>query len=1471
MKRKFGRLTSLFLAIICIFVVSMSFCAAMAEEEPIGSIERAADDKRYIRITLQYRDEEINSSQGILDVLEMNEFPLTVELCEVKDGKVMTPVFVTDECSFTVSNPQYARMEGTTLKVLTTSEGNTFTVTATYQDQTDTFTLQSHRLQPQGNLKVLTHAALSGLCYVNNLPIGKYVRDFLPTFKAGSLDDVLRDGVGNGGATNRHLYMATVGDYKVIAIKKDLWLGFYAVVFENDAKHRVIAFRGTSDAYDLIITDVWLGLGATGTAQFEDALKLYNQYRCNGLTLTGHSLGGGLANYISLLTGTESLTFNAPSTFITTINTNLNLFAKRFNGRDANNYTDYSNPNDGVSGAAVGDNPSYNNDSLGAMLGYVLSKPIEYGLLDRTVNIVDQSRNNGVGPIAPYHYLKQMIAYDPSSDSIQIYGTGNSPRSMPDEPDITVRNIDYRIGKQKADTQVVNGENKAYLFGGAGNDTLKVSANSAYISSGQTITSFSQKWDTSKVITMVGGPGDDMLHGSNFDDVYIYTSGDGIDVIDDISGKDTIRMPDHAAASISVKETTNGHEIYADGSLAMRLNDRNGTGSWTISCSDSRVFAVDRPGKSNTIRNYTAIGPVVMVIKDASGNIVYRTINDGNVHSDVNEYGSFYTTGGITYATLTQPGLTVTIVSRTSTVPRGSLRIIPRDTDAETFDFTASFTDGDGIRGWSVTGIPVYEGSVYTTYSSYDAGILDIDYDGDGVKDMEAVYTPMTALSIEAETVIPYGMEYQLNPVMDSNGKKDLLYWSSSAPQIASVSETGLVTAHNVGTAVITVEAMDGSGLTASCTVTVPATDIPLADCDFELSGTHFEYTGKQIMPEITGSYLGNDLLAYVDYSISYSDNIMPGTASVTLTGLEPFAGEVVLTFKIITPKVPTLDEKVAQLKQECLASGAATDYDRALWFHNWLIHHANYDFTYTEYYADGVLLKGAGVCQSYALAMEMLLNSVGIQNVVVVSHSMDHAWNIAKLDGEWCHIDCTWDDPGSGGGENHAYFGLNDTFMSRDHTWPRGEYPACTSPYLNYYVVKGDYRCASTQEEFNAVIAEEAARGHEKISIYNTAASGFDLMAAFEVWSETEGWRVSSSGQSYSGSSYLLEITFIDLEPRSGAIDYTGDTEALKQDLSLLLSNGCVNLVIHNATGNPFSPEALFDVLNTVHHPLAAEYGSILPYSYRYSTYTQCIYVTMEYLNISSLPEPFELMSPRSAPSFSMKDANGSAITETSFGGKRVLLVYGRLTCPNTNALLSSLTAASSLLRKAGVEVVVGLFDLGPGDLQTANELYGSFHCADAGMSNGMWEALDLFGYGGSVTFPAVFLRETDGQLVYCSTGYVSNPLRLVATAIENKKPAAEPVKFVIPAAMTAIEDEAFSGCLTLKQVAFAGSSIKTIGSRAFADCVNLVRITIPSSVESIAADAFDGCKELTIVCEPNSTAYWHAVTYNIKWEIIE
>lgn len=78
-------------------------------------------------------------------------------------------------------------------------------------------------------------------------------------------------------------------------------------------------------------------------------------------------------------------------------------------------------------------------------------------------------------------------------------------------------------------------------------------------------------------------------------------------------------------------------------------------------------------------------------------------------------------------------------------------------------------------------------------------------------------------------------------------------------------------------------------------------------------------------------------------------------------------------------------------------------------------------DLAHTAY---GALVKNSSgeahmaVCDGYSLAYEYLLQQAGIDASVVVgvaggteSDAGNHAWSLAKLDGDWYEVDTTWDD----------------------------------------------------------------------------------------------------------------------------------------------------------------------------------------------------------------------------------------------------------------------------------------------------------------------------------------------------------------------------------------------------------------------------------------------------------------------------
>lgn len=72
-----------------------------------------------------------------------------------------------------------------------------------------------------------------------------------------------------------------------------------------------------------------------------------------------------------------------------------------------------------------------------------------------------------------------------------------------------------------------------------------------------------------------------------------------------------------------------------------------------------------------------------------------------------------------------------------------------------------------------------------------------------------------------------------------------------------------------------------------------------LTDDDVTLEVADYVYTGIAIQPTCIVKYNNNPLVAGTDYSVSYSNNTLPGQATMTVTGLGTYSGMVTKSFTI--------------------------------------------------------------------------------------------------------------------------------------------------------------------------------------------------------------------------------------------------------------------------------------------------------------------------------------------------------------------------------------------------------------------------------------------------------------------------------------------------------------------------------------------------------------------------------------------
>ena len=162
----------------------------------------------------------------------------------------------------------------------------------------------------------------------------------------------------------------------------------------------------------------------------------------------------------------------------------------------------------------------------------------------------------------------------------------------------------------------------------------------------------------------------------------------------------------------------------------------------------------------------------------------------------------------------------------------------------------------------------------------------------------------------------------------------------------------------------------------------------------------------------------------------------------------------------------PSVDSIVQSAVAECNRQTDSSQYEKALWLHDWLLDQLEYDNTLKWSSAESALTRELGTCQSYESAYAKLLTAAGIENSETRDTYDGHTWNAMKLDGQWYQTDCTWDDSSDNWysfDQRHLYFGLTDELMAIAHPghskiYTTDDYKTrSTSLADNYFVRSGD------------------------------------------------------------------------------------------------------------------------------------------------------------------------------------------------------------------------------------------------------------------------------------------------------------------------------------------------------------------------------------------------------------------------------
>lgn len=169
---------------------------------------------------------------------------------------------------------------------------------------------------------------------------------------------------------------------------------------------------------------------------------------------------------------------------------------------------------------------------------------------------------------------------------------------------------------------------------------------------------------------------------------------------------------------------------------------------------------------------------------------------------------------------------------------------------------------------------------------------------------------------------------------------------------------------------------------------------------------------------------------------------------------------ELSFGFRGSTADVEAEDKAMKEVAETILAEARkkGSDYDKALYVHDWLVLNCTYDvhalgmynswqeaarrdFAYTPY---GCLVNRSAVCDGYSGTFKYLMNELGIPceyvggTGITRTGSGPHSWNRVVLDGKTVMVDVTWDDPlgnsYTSGTVSHDYFAVSADKFAKDH-----------------------------------------------------------------------------------------------------------------------------------------------------------------------------------------------------------------------------------------------------------------------------------------------------------------------------------------------------------------------------------------------------------------------------------------------------
>ena len=196
--------------------------------------------------------------------------------------------------------------------------------------------------------------------------------------------------------------------------------------------------------------------------------------------------------------------------------------------------------------------------------------------------------------------------------------------------------------------------------------------------------------------------------------------------------------------------------------------------------------------------------------------------------------------------------------------------------------------------------------------------------------------------------------------------------------------------------------------------------------------------------------------LPEIFYSVTFSYRHYPDSTAVEMIPQYLFGKDKIKEHRqAMTSRIKKLVRQAESLDEK----------GKELFIHDFIVKNVKYDKLKKEYSHEiiGALGNGVAVCEGIAKAVKALCDELNIWCIIALSEANPekgikyrHAWNVVRINGQYYHLDATFDNTLSGDDIiRYDYVNLSDKQIFRDHEPVIWKVPACNDNDHFYYKEK--------------------------------------------------------------------------------------------------------------------------------------------------------------------------------------------------------------------------------------------------------------------------------------------------------------------------------------------------------------------------------------------------------------------------------